>query len=395
MGSNPGGLLGTRTFIRGLAVLSAETAVAPFEATVRFPQEFGERAVFPLSPAAASDVAEISGLSEYAKLDKTTQMAIACARRTKSRASEHCDQVGCVSLGSSRGPTESIERSLAELNTATNRLSPLTSPVTTAGNLSSWVAQDLLLGDKRRPVVVSSTSMTCSSAFQSLLVSYSMLKAGMVQSCLFGGSEACLTNYTFAQLDALRIYSTLKGAEPCRPCASDPEESSCVVLGEAAGTAIVAQDVEPQGPGDLEILGLGWSMESIPSATGISDDGAGFESAMRMALSRVPSNTQIDGVIVHAPGTIRGDRAEQSAVKRVFGDVPLFTTKHRSGHTYGASGMVSLQLAQDLLNGSVWRGVEYVSSLAPFGTRCSRALAINTAGFGGNAVCAIVAAPSS
>jgi 3-oxoacyl-(acyl-carrier-protein) synthase len=378
--------------------LSAETAVAPFESTERFSEPLGGRAVFPLSLAASDDVAAIASLSEYAKLDRTTQMALAAARRTKTRSEGHHGFVGCVSLGSSRGPTESIERSLEELRSGTTRMSALTSPVTTAGNLSSWVAQELLRGSSPTsavPVAALSTSMTCSSAFQSLIVSYAMLQAGVAGTCLFGGSEACLTPYTMAQLDALRIYSDIRDSVPCRPCSVCAEGESTLVLGEAAGTALLVRDSAPRLPGDLELLGIGWAVEQIPSATGISEDGQAFESAMRMALKAIPTGISVDGVILHAPGTVRGDRAEQAAVKRVLGDVDMFTTKHRSGHTYGASGMVSLALAQELLTGTVWRGVGYESTLAPLGTRSPKAFAINTAGFGGNAVTVVVSAPNS
>ncbi len=398
MVSSSSACAGGRLFIRGLAVLSAETAVAPFESTERFSESLGGRAVFPLSLSARDDVASIASLPEYAKLDRTTQMAFAAARRTRTRSEGHHGVVGCISLGSSRGPTESIERSLEELRSGATRISSLTSPITTAGNLSSWVAQELLGGSSTTsaaPVAALSTSMTCSSAFQSLIVSYAMLQAGVAETCLFGGSEACLTPYTMAQLDALRIYSGIRGVAPCRPCATSGEEANTVVLGEAAGTAFLVRDSAPRVPGDLELLGLGWAVEQIPSATGISEDGQAFESSMRMALKALPTGIAVDGVILHAPGTARGDRAEQAAVNRVLGDVEMFTTKHRTGHTYGASGMVSLELAQELLTGTVWRGVGYESTLAGLGSRSLKAFAINTAGFGGNAVTAIVSAPNS
>ncbi|MEY4700635.1 MAG: hypothetical protein RL326_822 [Pseudomonadota bacterium] len=387
-----------RLFIRGLSVLSAETAVAPFESTARFSEALGGRAIFPLSLAASDDVAAIASLPEYAKLDRTTQMALAAARRTITRAEGQHGVVGCVSLGSSRGPTESIERSLEELRSGATRMSALTSPVTTAGNLSSWIAQQILSGSlatSAAPIAAISTSMTCSSAFQSLIVSYAMLQGGIAETCLFGGSEACLTPYTMAQLDALRIYSTIRDATPCRPCAVSDDGENTVVLGEAAGTALLVRDSGPRLPGDLELLGIGWAVEQIPSATGITDEGQAFESAMRMARKTLPEGTSVDGVILHAPGTVRGDRAEQVAVKRAFGEVEMFTTKHRSGHTYGASGMVSLALAQELLTGTMWRGVGYESTLAPLGSRSPKAFAVNTAGFGGNAVTVVVAAPNS
>lgn len=397
MGSSPDSAAKNRVFIRGLSVLSADTAMGPFEQTERFEETLGGRAVFPLSYAAEADVAAIAEVSTFAKLDRTTHLALACARKTKQRAEEHYSAVGCVSIGSSRGPTVSIEKTLGELHGSTGRVSPLTSPITTAGNLSSWVAQDLLTegGGASGPLMASlSTSMTCSSAFQSLIVSYAMLQSGLAETALFGGSEACLTTYTMAQLDALRIYSPIREETPCRPCATSLDAANTVVLGEAAGTAFLVGDSAPRVPGDLELLAMGWAMERIPSPTGISEDGQAFEAAMRAAVARLPQGVVVDGAILHAPGTVRGDQAEQAAVRRVLGDVETYSTKHRTGHTYGASGMVSLDLAQHLLTGTVWRGVSYASSLSSLGSRPPRVIAINTAGFGGNAVTVIVRVPS-
>ncbi len=397
MRSSPDSAPKHRVFIRGLSVLSADTAMGPFEHTERFDETLGGRAVFPLSFAAEADVAAIAEASTFSKLDHTTHLALACARKTKQRAEKHYHAVGCVSIGSSRGPTVSIEKTLGELHGSAARVSPLTSPITTAGNLSSWVAQDLLTeGDGASGAMMASlsTSMTCSSAFQSLIVSYAMLQSGLTETALFGGSEACLTPYTMAQLDALRIYSPIRDEAPCRPCATSRDAANTVVLGEGAGTAFLVRDSAPRVPGDIELLALGWAIEKIPSLTGISEDGQAFEAAMRAAVARLPQGVVVDGAILHAPGTTRGDQAEQAAVRRVLGDVETYSTKHRTGHTYGASGMVSLDLAQNLLTGTVWRGVSYQSSLSSLGSRPPRVIAINTAGFGGNAVTVIVRVPS-
>ena len=112
---------------------------------------------------------------------------------------------------------------------------------------------------------------------------------------------------------------------------------------------------------------------------------------MRMACAGLPSGRVVDAVVVHAPGSIKGDEAELSAVSRVFGDgICVCSTKHLSGHTYGASGMISLALAQALLEGAPWRGFPYESVVGGGAVGSIRTALINTAGFGGNSVSLIV-----
>jgi 3-oxoacyl-(acyl-carrier-protein) synthase len=70
--------------------------------------------------------------------------------------------------------------------------------------------------------------------------------------------------------------------------------------------------------------------------------------------------------------------------------VRVVSTKHLTGHTYGASGMVSLALAQALIEGATWAGFSYESAVQPDRGASSQVVLINTAGFGGNSVSVIV-----
>jgi 3-oxoacyl-[acyl-carrier-protein] synthase II len=364
----------------------------------------GRAPVFALREGADSLVREVAHDERYHRLDRTTHLAIAAARSTFARLHSIggiTTGVGCISIGSSRGPTMALEQSLHRFGRE-GRVASLTSPTTTAGNISSWVAQEYLscygntgsCGDRSQPIAAITTSMTCSSALQSLLVAKSFIASGMAEAALFGGSEACLTPYTVAQLEALRIYGGTYRAWPSRPLDFEARENS-VVLGEGAGTALLvaANDEYKLRPGDLELIGIGWALESIPSATGISEDGAAFERAMRMALSAAGAGVRIGAVVAHAPGTRGGDEAEKSAIERVFGDVLTVSTKHLTGHSYGASGMLSLGLADALLGGLVWPGFPYSNREVAGGPlEPGSAVMVNAAGFGGNAVSVVVRA---
>ncbi len=355
-------------------------------------------AVFPLSSSSTALVEEVRGEDRYSKLDRVALLALASARRTLSAFDGPLADIGSVSIGSSRGPTAALERTIARFAADAGREVPVdTSPTTTAGNISAWIAQDLVtrLGAERRshPIVSLGTSMTCTSGFHSLLVSLGLLRGGLSLACLVGGAEACLTPYTVSQLHALRIYGRGDNAWPCRPCAGGSPLENTVILGEGVGTAVLTYLEGAPCTGDLELLAVGWALEESPSATGVSADGRAFETSMRMACRALPNGVRVDAVVLHAPGSLRGDAAELAAVSRIFGDIPLCTTKHLTGHTYGASGFISLELARYLLEGGQWKGLPYKSNGSMVSSGRCGAVLVNTAGFGGNSISVVVARP--
>jgi 3-oxoacyl-[acyl-carrier-protein] synthase II len=389
--------------IRGLSTISAlGTSRAEIIRLLADPSpsavplaERNNRPVFPLTTRGDELARAVSLEERYARLDRVAHLAIVAARGTLDAARGRHGDIGCVAIGSSRGATRALERTIGNFAVDSAKVPTETSPTTTAGNISSWVAQECLsrrrTGLKGAPIASIGTSMTCSSAFQSLLAACAFVRSGMSSAAIFGGAEACLTPYTIAHLEALRIYSDGGKPWPCRPCGSVSVAANTVALGEGAGTAIVMGDDGADLDGDLSLLGLGWSVEETPTATGLSADGRAFERSMRMALAALPLGASVDTVVAHAPGSVKGDEAELSAISRVFSDrVMVVSTKHLTGHTYGASGMVSLALAQALIEGGVWRGFPYEAAAKGPSEGSARVVLINTAGFGGNSVSVIV-----
>jgi 3-oxoacyl-[acyl-carrier-protein] synthase II len=392
-----------KLIIRGLSTLSplgtsrdeiARLLEDPVPRAVPF-RERSDRPVFPLTTEGEVLVRSVGSEERYARLDRVAHLAIAAVRRTLDAAGGRHGAIGCVSIGSSRGATIALERTISNFAGDPSKVPTETSPTTTAGNISSWVAQECVSRQSRLreglSVASIGTSMTCSSAFQSLLTATAFVRSGMSSAALFGGAEACLTPYTIAHLEALRIYSDGSQGWPCRPCGSVSVASNTVALGEGAGTALLMADDGADVEGDLALLGLGWAIEETPTATGLSADGRAFERSMRMALESLPSGVSVDTVVAHAPGSIKGDEAELSAITRTLPTgVRVVSTKHLTGHTYGASGMVSLALAQALIGGATWAGFPYESAVPRDTGAPSQVVLINTAGFGGNSVSVIV-----
>lgn len=310
----------------------------------------------------------------YPRLDRTVQLAMWCSERVMGQLD--WEQDFAIQFGSSRGATQLWEAAYAEFLT-TGRVPATTSPFTTLGNISSWVGQHLGGRGYR-----GEHSVTCSTALHAIATAVAWLRAGLARRFLAGAAEAPLTDFGLAQLRALRIYSTASAeAEwPCRPLVHKSQNS--LVLGE--GVACFALERAPERAPLAWILGMGFHQEAIDSPTGIDPRGSGFAATMELALG--PDSAPPDLIIAHAPGTRQGDAAELAAIERCFGadHPPVVSTKYCQGHTFGASGGLSLELAilylQNQLDGPLpftrgnWRPEPI------------RRVLINSAGFGGNCV---------
>ncbi len=109
-----------------------------------------------------------------------------------------------------------------------------------------------------------------------------------------------------------------------------------------------------------------------------------------MAVEGIMPEEKIDVVVMHAPGTIKGDLAELNAIKDLFKDnIPILTSnKWKIGHTLGASGGLSIEMALHMLNEQcVFENPYYSNSPAP---NEIKNILVNAVGFGGNAVSIVV-----
>ena len=314
--------------------------------------------------------------SVYRNLDKSVLYAMAVCREATKRAGWGPGTGFGINLGSSRGATGLFEEYHEEFR-ATGRVGTQASPSTTLGNIASWVAQDLRSGGPEL-----SHSITCSTALHAVLNGVAWLQSGMAQKFLVGGSEAPLTPFTIAQMQALKIYSREKGAYPCR--ALDLEKANnTMVLGEGAGAACLEIGRTDRALACIE--GLGWATEPLEHGASLSAEASCLQRSMAMAMEGF-SPQQVDVVVMHAPGTVKGDRSEFRAVQSVFGNkTPALTSnKWKIGHTLGASGMLSLDMAVLMLQKQNFISIPYLKG-SPTPARL-RYVLVNAVGFGGNAV---------
>ena len=323
--------------------------------------------------------------SKYQKLDDSVLYGIFSARRAVAYAGWGENENFGVNIGSSRGATGLFEKYHNEF-LRKGSTAVLTSPTTTLGNISSWIAHDL---KSKGPNI--SHSITCSTALHAILNGVAWLRSGMAEKFLVGGSEAPLTSFTIAQMRALKIYAQEDNSEyPCRALDLDKGKNS-MVLGEGAGAACLEFGI---GKNALAIIeGLGFATESLEHNISLSADAQCLQNSMLMALGSIDCK-EVDIIIMHAPGTIKGDTAEFAAIQKVFGNsIPALTTnKWKVGHTFGASGILSVEMAILMLQHQRFSGVPFMKFNPP--QKINRVL-INAVGFGGNAVSILLKNPKN
>ena len=314
--------------------------------------------------------------SKYKSLDKSVLYAMAASRQAMKNAGWASNDVFGINIGSSRGATDLFEKHYQEY-LRTGKAQTLASPTTTLGNISSWVAHDL---QSSGPEI--SHSITCSTALHAVLNGVAWLRAGMADKFLVGGSEAPLTDFTIAQMRALKIYSNNTAEYPNRALDLEKKQNT-MVLGEGAG--ICCLEIGKKENALAYIEGIGYATEILEHNISISAEAICLQKSMQMALQNIDLS-EVNAIVMHAPGTIRGDLTEFKAIQKVFGEsLPLLTTnKWKIGHTFGASGILSMELAILMMQHNKFIGVPFAE--VQIQTKPIKKVLINAVGFGGNAV---------
>ncbi|RTY65587.1 beta-ketoacyl synthase [Flavobacterium sp. GSP27] len=314
--------------------------------------------------------------NKYKSLDQSVLYAMAASRQAMQNAGWNSNDVFGINIGSSRGATDLFEKHYQEY-LKTGKAQTLASPTTTLGNISSWVAHDL---QSSGPEI--SHSITCSTALHAVLNGVAWLKAGMADKFLVGGTEAPLTDFTIAQMRALKIYSSRAEEYPNRALDLEKKQNT-MILGEGAGVCCLEIGEKENALAYIE--GIGYATEILEHSISISAEATCFQKSMKMALQNTDLS-KVDVIVMHAPGTVKGDLTEYKAIQKVFGEsLPLLTTnKWKIGHTFGASGILSMEFAILMLQHNRFIGVPFAKAQAQ--TKPIKKVLINAVGFGGNAV---------
>ena len=282
-------------------------------------------------------------------LDRYSQLALLASREAVGDAALEAQSVASAAavVGTGCGGKETDEATYDLLyRQGKRRAHPFTIPRGMPSAAASQVSMQLGITGP-----VFTVSSACSSSNHAIAQAALLIRAGVVEVALAGGTDAPFTYGLLKAWEALRVVSP----DTCRPFSRD---RSGLVLGEGAGMLVLESETHARRRGaDIYARLAGFGMSS--DAGHITDPSvAGAVRAMRAALHDAgiaPSDVQY--INAHGTGTQANDRSESAAIREVFGGhadaLMVSSTKSAHGHALGASG--ALELIASVL--AVKRGV--------------------------------------
>ncbi len=188
--------------------------------------------------------------------------------------------------------------------------------------------------------VISSPS-ACTPSSQSIGFGYEMIKLGVQDAMICGGSEEYDTT-TVAVFDNLLACSTHYNDTPHKTPRPFHAEGDGLVVGVGAG-AVMLEEFESARKRGAVILGevIGFSTNNNGGNL-IMPDLAGVTQVLEMGLENAQINAdQIDFISAHATATRIGDVIEARAINNVYGNKPWVSgLKSYMGHTIAACGVI-------------------------------------------------------
>lgn len=176
-----------------------------------------------------------------------------------------------------------------------------------------------------------------------------IIRQGLCDVVIAGGSEAPLTPYTFASHQASGLLSPECSPEAYRPF--DLTRTGTVAGEGGAGFCIESRERALKRNAHMyaEIAGWGQSFDGVLTRGPVSD-GIAYARAIEQALERAQLNPkEIDWIICDGLGTQEGDIAEALALQSVFGDalkqIPASAPKSIIGRLFNGGSTVDIACA--------------------------------------------------
>jgi nodulation protein E len=278
-------------------------------------------------------------------LDRFAQFAVIAAREAGCDAriewTPELKETAAIITGSCVGgqSTEDIGF-LSVYKQGQNRVHPLTIPKTMANAGASHISMEFGITGPSFTI-----STACSSAAHAIGQAFWMVRSGITDLAIAGGSEAPFSFGILKAWEAMRVVSP----DTCRPFSKDRKG---MVLGEG-GAMLILEPLEAAlargARVHAEIVGFGMSADA-GHITQPSQDGAAR--AMRAAIRDARlAPEQVGYINAHGTATPSNDVTETAAIRAVFGShagrLAVSSTKSMHGHALGAAA--ALEAAATIL----------------------------------------------
>lgn len=277
---------------------------------------------------------------QIALYDRFTQFALLSAAEAVAQSGivfegELATRAGVIMGTSGGGLNTQDENYRAVYEEGKNRVHPFVVPKLMNNAAASHVSIQYNL---QGPSFTVATA--CASSNHAMGQAFAMIRSGLADAMVTGGSEAMLCFGGVKAWEGLRVMSR----DACRPFSAT---RNGMVQGEGAGM-FVFEEYEHARARGAEILAevTGFAMTS---------DAADIVMPSKKGAARAISGAMADGRIdpesvgyinAHGTGTAANDKTECAAVADVFGrhanDLMISSTKSMHGHLIGGTGAVEL-----------------------------------------------------
>ena len=181
----------------------------------------------------------------------------------------------------------------------------------------------------------------CASGGDAVTVGTMLLKSGMADAVVVMAGEGAICPAAIQSLHKTRALSPFGESHPFSL------DRSGFVLGEGGGALVLETEAHARARGahlSARLLGWGNNTDAYHPVTP-RQDGTQAAACMRLALREAGlAPGDIGYISAHGTATLKGDEAEASAIRAVFGDriPPVSSTKGATGHMMGAGGITEL-----------------------------------------------------
>jgi len=271
-------------------------------------------------------------------LDRHSQFALIAAREAISDAGLSEEELSTFAalIGTGCGGKETDELTYQQLyKEQKRRVHPFTIPRGMPSAAASQVSMEFGI---RGPSFTLASA--CASANHAIAQAVLMIRAGLVDAAIAGGTDAPFTYGLLKSWEALRVLSP----DTCRPFSRDRKG---LVLGEGAGM-VVLESLEHARKRNARIHAVITGIGMTADAAHITDPSSeGAARAMSAALKDAgKSPDDVEYINAHGTGTLQNDPTETQAIHSVFGNrakqLLVSSTKSMHGHALGAAGALEL-----------------------------------------------------
>jgi 3-oxoacyl-[acyl-carrier-protein] synthase II len=248
----------------------------------------------------------------------------------------------------------------------------------------------------------------CASSTNAIMEAFNLIRLGMADIILSGGSEAVISEAGVGGFNAMKALSE-RNDDPKTASRPYDKDRDGFVMGEGAGVLVLEELEHAKARGAkiyCEIAGCGATADAH-HITAPHPEGLGAKNVMIAALRDAHMKPEdIDYINTHGTSTPLGDVAEVKAIVDVFGEhafkVNISSTKSMTGHCLGAAGVVeAIACVMSVMHNEMPPTINHFTDDPDLDPRLNftfgkpqqktvRAALSNTFGFGGHNACVIV-----